>query len=243
MSIKIGHASIDENGNIAGGKTGDQTKKEICTREWYSKPWNVYLECTDRTTADKAASIMEQICADNNFGYDQDERTSGYFSIIKNGYKVKGAKGEFDCSSLVATCYNLAGLSVNFTNTTRTLRKALLATGKFVEYTGKTHLLTGDLSKRGGVYLSEGHHVVMVLEADNKSNTNPYVMPSTVVEFGETGTSVRWVQWELVRLGYNIKIDGEFGSKTDKAVKDFQKTVGLKVDGQVGPETRKMLIK
>ena len=30
--IKIGHASIDENGKITGGKAGDQTGKEVCIR-------------------------------------------------------------------------------------------------------------------------------------------------------------------------------------------------------------------
>jgi hypothetical protein len=51
MSIKIAHASIDENGNIANGKIGDQTKNEICIKNWYNKPWNVYLECTDPVIA------------------------------------------------------------------------------------------------------------------------------------------------------------------------------------------------
>ena len=29
MSIRIGHASIDENGKVSGGKAGDSTKKEF----------------------------------------------------------------------------------------------------------------------------------------------------------------------------------------------------------------------
>jgi len=33
-------------------------------------------------------------------------------------------------------------------------------------------------------------------------------------------------------------IDGIFGSETDKAVREFQRTHGLKVDGKVGPATR-----
>jgi hypothetical protein len=68
MTIKIGNASIDERGKISGGKVGDQSTNEICIRSWYSKPWNVYLECIDKALADKAAKIMEQICAEQNFG-------------------------------------------------------------------------------------------------------------------------------------------------------------------------------
>lgn len=166
MAVKIGHASIDENGRVAGGKVGDQTGKEICIREFYKKPWNVMLICTDEKIADKAADYMEQICKNDNYGYDQGQRTTGYTSIKKNG--VAKGKGEFDCSSLVASCYNLAGLNVNVNCTTRNLRKALLATGKFKAYEDASHINTSDYALRGAVYLSEGHHVVMALGKGSK---------------------------------------------------------------------------
>ena len=40
---QIVHASINENGEITGGQTGDQTGKEICTRSYYNKPWTYVL--------------------------------------------------------------------------------------------------------------------------------------------------------------------------------------------------------
>lgn len=182
--IKIGHASIDENGKVIGGKTGDQTGKEICTRNWYSKPWNVYLECTDENLADKAAKYMEQICQDDNYGYDQGQRLTGYNSIVDNKGKVKGGKGEFDCSSLVASCYKLAGLNISHALTTRNLRSALLATGKFKAYTGAKYIKSDEYAKRGGIYLKEGSHVVMALEDKQieKPGTNEYY----IVKPGDT---------------------------------------------------------
>lgn len=39
----IVHASINEKGTIVGGKTGDQTGKEICTRSYYNYPWGCVL--------------------------------------------------------------------------------------------------------------------------------------------------------------------------------------------------------
>ena len=42
----IVHASINENGGITGGKTGDQTGKEICIRPYYDKPWDYHLRYT-----------------------------------------------------------------------------------------------------------------------------------------------------------------------------------------------------
>jgi hypothetical protein len=245
MSIKIGHASIDENGKIAGGKVGDQTGREICIREWWDKPWNVYLECTDLVIANKAAVFVEQVCADPNYGYDQYERLTGYTNIDKNKDKVKGAKGEFDCSSLDAAAYKFAGLDVNISSTTRNLRKNLLATGKFKEYTDKAHLTSDKYAKRGSLFLSEGHHVVMALEDGN------YTIPTRTIEIGCEGDDVKWVQQGLINDGITyviingkrkkLSIDGECGAITAQAIRDYQTKHKLFVDGQVGPITRESL--
>lgn len=39
----LAQASIDENGNIAGGASGDQTGRETHTRSYYDYPWDCYL--------------------------------------------------------------------------------------------------------------------------------------------------------------------------------------------------------
>lgn len=48
---QIVHASINENGKTTGGKTGDQTGKEICKRSYYNKPWNSVLRYVESSTA------------------------------------------------------------------------------------------------------------------------------------------------------------------------------------------------
>lgn len=40
---QIVHASINENGGVTGGASGDQTGKEICVRSYYNKPWDYVL--------------------------------------------------------------------------------------------------------------------------------------------------------------------------------------------------------
>src|SRR5690349_9554770 len=45
---------------------------------------------------------------------------------------------------------------------------------------------------------------------------------------------VRQLQQQLRRWGYNIPVDGQFGPRTDKIVRDFQRKRGLGVDGIVG---------
>lgn len=72
--------------------------------------------------------------------------------------------------------------------------------------------------------------------------TNPYTQPTTTVKNGMTGTGVKWLQWELVEAGYKITIDGDFGNKTMEALKAFQQSCKITVDGLCGPTTRKYLL-
>ena len=52
------------------------------------------------------------------------------------------------------------------------------------------------------------------------------------------GSSVRELQEKLNSLGFDCGVaDGIFGKNTLKAVKEFQKSQGIKVDGIVGPQT------
>ena len=52
------------------------------------------------------------------------------------------------------------------------------------------------------------------------------------------GDDVSNLQSRLVEMGFNCgKIDGIFGILTEDAVKEFQKSVGVTVDGKCGPST------
>lgn len=61
---------------------------------------------------------------------------------------------------------------------------------------------------------------------------------SRMLYFGCTGDDVAELQASLSRLGYNPgPIDGDFGARTEQAVREFQARQGLYVDGVVGPAT------
>jgi peptidoglycan hydrolase-like protein with peptidoglycan-binding domain len=64
----------------------------------------------------------------------------------------------------------------------------------------------------------------------------------STVRGGDTGEFVKAAQNELDRHGYSLVIDGIFGDKTDGAVRQFQRSVGLGVDGVVGPNTWREMI-
>ena len=103
--------------------------------------------------------------------------------------------------------------------------------------TGKKVTIPGLVRRRQwehDLFLSDG--------AVEKRTGNPYAAPQKNLRLGSRGNDVRWLQYELTQAGYQIVVDGIFGSITDKCVRDFQLQNGLQVDGIVGPKTRTALI-
>ena len=70
-------------------------------------------------------------------------------------------------------------------------------------------------------------------------STDDALAGKAVIKRGQSGESVKQLQQDLNAAGANppLDVDGKFGAKTDVAVRGYQKSHGLKVDGQVGPET------
>jgi len=58
-----------------------------------------------------------------------------------------------------------------------------------------------------------------------------------VTQQGDSGAKVRAVQSQLNESGYGLVVDGVFGSGTNSAVRSFQSSKGLGVDGIVGDNT------
>lgn len=54
---------------------------------------------------------------------------------------------------------------------------------------------------------------------------------------GDSGPDVVYLQTLLCDVGETLTVDGKFGTKTENAVKAFQRLYGLTVDGVVGPKT------
>lgn len=62
------------------------------------------------------------------------------------------------------------------------------------------------------------------------------------LRLGSKGDDVKYLQVILNFYGYDLKVDGMFGSKTEAAVKKFQKSRKLTVDGIVGLKTWSALL-
>ncbi len=240
MSIQIGHAVMDELGKTIGATPGDQTGKEIALSTWYAKNksgrvWKYYLECTDADMAECAARYMEQICADDSFGYSQGktQRWDGYRSIKANGGEVSGAGGDFDCSSLVISCYILAGLNMAPTGYTGDMHTRLMATGKFKSYSDSAHLGTDRLAKRGGIYLRSGH-TLMALEdgsgADIASGTSDLkVIGKIVVDEINKWCNVRsgpGMEYTIIGKARKDDVYSVYGVVEDWYMVDYNSSVG-----------------
>ena len=73
---------------------------------------------------------------------------------------------------------------------------------------------------------------------------NPYPEPIKILKKGSKGDGVRWLQSELQRLGYPLKVDGIFGPETEKLLRQYQVsafTDPKEHDGICGPKTRDKL--
>lgn len=68
------------------------------------------------------------------------------------------------------------------------------------------------------------------------------ISPWPLVRKGDEQHPVQTLQYLLRAQGHTIAVDGKFGPATDKAVRAFQESKRLGVDGVVGPKTWAALI-
>jgi putative chitinase len=71
---------------------------------------------------------------------------------------------------------------------------------------------------------------------------DPLHPPIVVADLGDVSDYVEDLQMMLFRKGYKIMTDGNFGPKTEAAVRDFQKKVGLEVTGAIDTDTLNRLM-
>ena len=256
MEVKIGSARIDENGNAHGGKAGDQTGREVSVQNWYlhKKGWRVF-RCKDPAKAELMAQNMQAACDNPNIGYDQYQRHTLYKAAKLVGFilsRVK-TKCETDCSALIRVLLALIGVSVPEEFRTGNMPGYLLKSGMFVELTGDKYQAKSAYLRRGDILVTRtAGHTVMVLSDGSRAEKNVppvaagtpaetpkiYALGERILKKGMKGEDVKALQAALNAAGHDCgAVDGDFGAKTDAAVRAFQRAAGLAVDGQAGPKT------
>ncbi len=182
---------------------------------------------------------------------------------IEDGYVFQSAKSTRDGAFYVWVIYpriKKAFLHYHLDKYSATSKKSVTK-GTLLGYTGKTGYATGihlhlgirDLSKlsssqvKNMTWASLRACPYIDPEAYAKRySLNPYDDPDRVLKLRAKGEDVKWLQWELNRLGYYLGddgIDGRLGPITTNSVKKFQRehkdVYGRQLvdDGFVGPLT------
>lgn len=261
MAIKIGHASGDERGKASGGTAGDQTGGEVCTRSWYASGWDVVLRPKNKTLAEKSAKACEAACANNKIGYDQNSRNTlyRYAKLVNFDLAKVTDECECDCSSLMHVCAIAGGAKLSYGVNgfwTGNMVDGIMASGDYEKLTDAKYLTSDAYLKRGDILIRTSGHTAMALEDGSKaggSTTSNNVAstpaqttmltPLPLLKKGSKGGAVWAMQTLLTDRGYSTEgVDSEFGSKTEKALKKFQKAKGLEADGECGCLTWEKLI-
>lgn len=258
MAVLIGHASISEKGTTEGAK-GDSTGKEVCTRNWYSKPWGYMAIHPDANVRERHAKAIEQACANNNIGYGQNDRNTLNTQAKAVGYdlsKIK-TKCNCDCSSLqnvAAVASGEPGVTYGSNGWTTSSMLAALKAAGYKIITDSAYLISSAYCVRGAIYVKAGSHTVCGLSNGSKaaetlakagtSSGGGSSSGDGILRRGDTGAAVKDMQAALIAAGYSCGpdgADGDFGANTEAALMAFQRDHGLEADGEYGPLSKAKL--
>lgn len=168
----------------------------------------------------------------------REEYSPGTLTTIRDNFRVydsmeEGVKGYYDFIS----SYRYANLKV--AKTPEEYAKFLKADGYATSSTYVDTLMYC-VSKHG----LRRYDTLLNKDAEPEEepiNRNPYPEPTKNVRLNSKGNDVRWLQVELNRRGYKLKVDGIAGRLTIGALIDYQKKAGLNPDGICGSLTRASL--
>lgn len=195
MTVYVVAARISENGTITGNQ-GDQTGREVCKEALSSTgSWSKILR--PPRNASKIAALALQAAANDNIGYDQNNRESLNNAARAVGYDLsKVGPCECDCSSLVAVECIGAGFNVSPAMYTGNERAVLKAAG-FTELSySAAALRVGDVLWRSG-------HTATVVSTSSTPAPAPAPAPTTGA----------------------LAVDGEWGKATTRALQKYLGTV------------------
>lgn len=225
MAVRIGHASLSENGTI-NGKKGDSTKKEVCIRNWYSKSWDFMAIHPDPAVREKHASSVEAACANDNIGYGQNDRNTLNASAKSVNYNLSKIyeKCNCDCSSLQNVCAIASGAKgVTYASngwTTRNMKTKLKAAG-YVIIEDSSYLTSSMYCVRGAIYVKAGSHTVCGLDNGSKYKKTlekaGLYTPSTT---SKTSSSTKQVTAKGVADKFDKSLAGTYVTSANLHIRD-----------------------
>lgn len=235
MSVLIGHASISEKGTINGAK-GDSTTKEVCTRTWYSKPWDFMAIHPDAAVREKHAKAVEAACANNNIGYGQGDRNTLNTLAKAVEYDLsKVGKCNCDCSSLqnvAAVASGASGVSYGSNGWVTSNMKAKLTAAGYIIITDSKYLTSEAYCVRGAIYVKASSHTVCGLSNGSKAN-------DTLVKAGlaKSSSESEKTSGEVKK---NVKVD--YARSKDNSLKGTYEVTASALNLRAGAGTNKDIL-
>ena len=240
--ITIAHAVCDERGRTSGGAAGNQTANlyhttgELRFSEWYNPNgggWDYVIRPKKKATAIAIASAAMSAVRNNRIGYDQSDRESLYDAVQYKNFDpaIVDKPVNCDCSSLVTVCCNYAGIPILRGTYTGNLKERCEAVGYFKIYKSAKYTQCSNNLKDGDILLRVGHHAAIVV--------NTIYHMTKHLKIGSSRTDVLYLQHALNQTAFSCGLieDGEFGFKTDAALRRYQSIYKLQSDGIMGPLT------
>ena len=187
--------------------------------------------------------------------------SAGGFALRQHGKPYHwgaAGPGAFDCSGLTSTAWRAAGVGLPRVSRQqygagRQVRLADLRTGDLVFYAYDTS--RPSTIHHVGLYLGGGRMVeaphrgvpVRIASIWRRGLLAHATRPAgagerVLARLGSHGTMVVVVQLRLAASGYCLAVDGDFGWRTWRAVRDFQLRHRLVPDAIVGPVTWASLV-
>ena len=236
----ISNSGSDENGNLKGGKAGDQNGKEWRLRSWYNRPWTCVLRWPDINVGTLLAQLAIQAALNDKIGYDQGQRDSFWKEVKKVGYlpAMITTAVEQDCTAGVNGLVHCAGYLLDIGQLkaipetgvrSGNMRKYYKAAG-FRVLTESKYLKSGDYLLPGDILLYDNHHGATNVTAgkrvsytyhdvvDNLDDYRGKPQPAPEPKLGDRtlkrgceGDDVKELQSDLMKLGYSLPRYGTDG--------------------------------
>ena len=213
MSVLIGSARMNEFGVYEGGQDGDQTGVEVSTQDWYLHELGWYvIRAKSPEMRKKIAQDMRWACANDNIGYDMNNRAYTLTNEAKKyGYDVSKVNKPVstNCAKLIRVCALYAGSTVRDFYTGNEVA-AFRDTGEFDILTEDRYCKTDRNLLEGDILVtrSQGHTVAVLTDGIGDYDAEKYVVSNCNYANMRKGDNINFAVVATLKCGTDVELIG-----------------------------------